>query len=172
MSMYFRENGEIYEPEYERPGRTKQSFKDSCDINKILAKAQKAGSLSHLQKHGAYYGDFADAPQDLFEAREMLARGESIFREAPAEIRAEFGHDPLKFFAFANKPENRDRLDELLPKIAEPGKYFPDVRGNTPPDALVGAGAQPGNVTGAGGPPVVDTPNTGDPVPPPAAVVE
>ena len=32
------------EPVY-GPGRTKQSFKDSTDINKILKKAQKAGIL-------------------------------------------------------------------------------------------------------------------------------
>ena len=83
MSMYYREHGKYYEPEYERPGRTKQSFKDSCDINKILAKAQKAGSISHLQKHGAFYGDFAEAPSDLLEARAMLARGQEIFDELP-----------------------------------------------------------------------------------------
>ena len=38
--------------------RTKQSFKDSTDINKIIRKAQKVGSLSHLVRHGAHYGDF------------------------------------------------------------------------------------------------------------------
>ena len=31
-------------------GRTKQSFKDQCDINKILKKAMRTGSIAHLQK--------------------------------------------------------------------------------------------------------------------------
>ena len=121
-------------------GRTKQSFKDATDINKILHKAQKVGSLSHLQKHGAYYGDFANAPQDMFEAREMLQRGQEIFNEAPAEVRAEFNHDPLKFFQFANDPANAGRLEELLPAIAEPGRYFPQVSGSAAsgqPQAIV-----------------------------------
>ena len=39
-------------------GRTKQAFKDSCDINKMLKKAQTVGSLSHLLKYPeAVYGD-------------------------------------------------------------------------------------------------------------------
>ena len=72
MSMKYREMAEEFpelskeeilealKPVYEQPGRTKQSFKDSCDINRILQKAQKAGSLSHWQKHGAFYADLAD----------------------------------------------------------------------------------------------------------------
>lgn len=143
MSMYFRENGVLYEPEYERPGRTKQSFKDSCDINKILKKAQKAGSISHFEKHGAFYGDFAEAPKDLFEAREQIERGTAIFNEAPAEIRKEFKNDPLEFYKFVNDPANSDRLREILPAIAEPGTYFPDVSAATPPGALRGAPSEP-----------------------------
>ena len=103
MSSYFKENGKIYQPEY-NDGRTKQAFKDECDVNKILRRAAKAGGLSHIQKHGAFYGDFANAPQDLFQAREMLERGGQIFNDLPAEIRAEFGNDPLNFFEFANDP--------------------------------------------------------------------
>ena len=125
------------------PGRTKQSFKDSTDINKILAKAQVTGSLSHFEKHGAFYGDFADMPTDPFEAREVLARGQAIFADAPSEVRAEFRNDPLAFFAFVNDPANSGRLEELLPAIAKRGKYFPDVSPSSPPDALLGASREP-----------------------------
>ena len=105
--------------------RTKQSFKDDCDINKILAKYQVTGTISHLQKFEGFYADFADAPQDMFEAREQLERGKKIFMDLPAEVRSEFGNDALKYFAFVNDPQNKDRLDKVLPKIAEPGRYFP-----------------------------------------------
>lgn len=120
------------------PGRTKQSFKDSTDINKILAKAQLTGSLSHYEKHGAFYADFSEMPTDPFEARALLERGTAIFNEAPSEIRREFRNDPIAFFNFCNDPANSGRLRELLPAIAERGKYFPDVSPSTPPNALLG----------------------------------
>lgn len=108
------------------PGRTKQSAKDSCDIKKILARAQKAGSLSHLQKHGAYYGDFSDVG-DLLTAQNRLNRANAMFAELPSEVRREFGQSPSKFFEFVNDPANKDRLAQLLPQIAEPGRFFPAV---------------------------------------------
>lgn len=106
-------------------GRTKQAFKNSTDINKILQRAQKTGTISHLAKHGKAYGDFADF--DFFEAQTRLAAGRSIFEELPSEVRREFQNDPGRFFAFANDPENVGRLGELLPKIAEKGNYWPTV---------------------------------------------
>lgn len=138
MSMYFRENGKRYYPEF-GPGRTKQSFKDDCDINKMLAKAQKVGSLSHLQKYGAVYGDFTEAPSDLLEAQKHLERGREIFNELPSQIRKDFRNDPTAFFRFVNDPDNVDQLDKLLPEIAKEGRYFPDVSAATPPGALKGA---------------------------------
>lgn len=134
---------ELLKPVYEQPGRTKQAFKDDCDVNRILQKAQKVGSLSHLQKHGAFYGDFANAPKDLFEAREMLDRGEAIFKDLPAEIRNEFENDALKFFGAMNDPANVDRRKEVMEELAKPGRYFLDMSPQTPPGALKGEGADP-----------------------------
>lgn len=119
------------------PGRTKQAFKDSTDINKILRKAQKVGSLSHLQRHGAMYGDFSEMPTDPLEAKQTLERGEAIFKDLPSEVRKDFQHDPLRFFAFVNDPQNAGKLEELLPAIAAPGTYFPDVSPSTPPGTLL-----------------------------------
>ena len=100
-------------------GRTKQAFKDETDINKLLAKAQKAGTLSHLQKHGAYYGDFANF--DFDDAQFALARARSIFEELPSEVRREFEQSPAKFFAFVNDPKNASDLPRVLPELAAPG---------------------------------------------------
>ena len=133
-------------PEYESPGRTKQEFVDSADINKILKRAQKTGTISHLAKYQGVYGDFADMPQDLFEARELLDRGKEVFNELPAEVRGEFDNDPLRFFSFANDPANKDKLEKVLPAIAEPGSYFLDARPSTPPGAVIGEGASPSPV--------------------------
>ena len=101
-------------------GRTKQSFKDSTDINKILARAARGESISHLQRHGAAYGDFSDI-DDLLDAHAKLARGREIFEELPSEVRREFDQDVSKFFKYVNDPRNKDQLHKVLPALAEPG---------------------------------------------------
>lgn len=127
MSFYYKENGKIYEPVYEKPGRTKQSFMDECDINKILDRAGKVGSLSHLEKFGAEYADFSEAPTDLLQAQERIQRGNEIFERLPAEVRREFKQDAFKFFEFVNDPANSDRLREVLPQLAQRGTQMPDI---------------------------------------------
>jgi hypothetical protein len=106
-------------------GRTVQSFKDSADINKILDKAQRKGSLAHVQKYPQHvYGEFDGV--DLLGALQRVERARTIFAELPSEVRAEFDQDAFKFVAFAADPANNARLAELLPAIAEPGRYFPN----------------------------------------------
>ena len=87
--------------------RTKQGFRDETDVNAILKKAQRVGSISHLQKHGAFYGDFSDVP-DLLAAKGRIDAGAGIFSELPAEVKREFDNDMFKFFAFVNDPQNVD----------------------------------------------------------------
>lgn len=110
-------------------GRTKQSFKDSTDINKILAKAQVQGSLSHLMKHGAVYGDFQDVP-DLLTAHQRIKAGQKIYEELPSELRREFP-DMFKFFEHvavkASTPEGLEALELELPDLARPGRQVPAV---------------------------------------------
>lgn len=127
-------------------GRTKQSFKDSCDINYILRKAQRAGGLSHLQTYQGEYGDFSEF--DFFDAQVKLARAKEIFHALPFEIKKEFNQDPAAFFAFANDPANNGRLGELFPVLAEPGRQFPDVA-QGPPSEPGPPEAAPGGPAGA-----------------------
>lgn len=144
-------------------GMTKQSFKDSTDINKILKKAMVSGGISHAFKYdAAVYGEFTGV--DLLGAYAQVERAREIFEELPSEVRSEFGQDAFKFAAFASDPINIDRLAELIPLIAEPGRHFinPNRRIETPPAAVA---AEPG-VTPAV-PPVVP-PVVPDVVPPPA----
>lgn len=125
MSMYYRENGGIFYPEF-GPGRTKQAFKDQCDINKMLKKAQVQGSIAHLLKYPeAAYGEF-DGEFDLLTAYGKIEKAKEIFEDLPSEIRREHNNNPLQFVSWVNAPENRGKLAELLPVLAEPGNYFPN----------------------------------------------
>ncbi len=116
------------QPIYE-DGRVKQSFKDETDINKILQRAQKTGTISHLTKHAAKYGDFANF--DFFEAQLMLTKGREIFDDLPSEIRTEFNQSQAAFFAYVNDPANTEDLLKKLPALAAPGRQNIDVSGKT-----------------------------------------
>ena len=120
MSMYFMKHKKRFRPEY-GPGRTKQAFKDSCDINKILKKAWKTGAVSHLNRFEPFYGDFADF--DFKDAQNQLAKGREIFEHLPAELRREFA-TPEAFFGYVNDPKNSGRLNELMPQLAAPGRQY------------------------------------------------
>jgi len=125
------ENGRLIQPKYP-DGRTKQSFKDETDINKILHRAQKAGTLSHLQQFEGRYGDFADF--DFFEATIQLTKGREVFDALPSELRREFNQSPAEFFAYVNDPANIDDLRLKLPGLAKPGRQNIDMSGKTAPD--------------------------------------
>lgn len=116
-----------------QPGesQTKQSFKDECDINKILEKASRTGMVSHLSKYEGQYADFADV--DLQTMMNTVARANTLFAELPAEIRREFGNSQEAFFSFVNNPENRDSLKEKLPALAKSGNQLPNVDRTTRP---------------------------------------
>ena len=59
----------------------------------------------------------------------MLSRGREIFDELPVELRSEFNQSPAQFFDYVNDPANKDRLAELLPALAEPGRQLKRVSG-------------------------------------------
>ncbi len=123
-------DGRLKQPTY-KDGRTKQAFKDETDINKILHRAQKAGTLSHLQKYEGTYGDFGDF--DFFESNLQLTKGREIFDALPSELRTEFHQSPAEFFEYVNDPKNINELRKKLPGLAQPGRQNLDMSGKTPP---------------------------------------
>ena len=110
---------------------TKQGAKTECDINTVLDRAKHGASLSHLLNYSGEYADFSHWTSDWYEETlNQLARGRSIFNDLPAELRAnEFQNDVGVFFQKVNDPEYADRLEEIYPALAEPGRQFPDVMG-------------------------------------------
>lgn len=91
--------------------RTKQSFKDECDINNIVRKP----NLPELIEQGkliAQYGDFSEAP-DYHEAQNIVARAHNQFSLLPSKVRERFNNDPAKFLDFANDPRSAPEMIRL-----------------------------------------------------------
>ncbi len=105
---------------FEGKGRAKQSFKDECDINKILAKYQKTGAVTHLNKHGAQYGEATSL--DFRGAMELVTNAQNMFEDLPSSLRTRFANDPAQFMDFVQDIEkNEDEMRELglLPPKSE-----------------------------------------------------
>lgn len=99
-------------------GRTKQAFKDETDVNFIINKHARMGTLSHLEQWGGQYGDLTGF--DFQEAQNQIAKANSMFEELPAQVRNKFANSPEKFFEYVNHPDNKDDLATKLPELAAP----------------------------------------------------
>lgn len=107
-----------YDPPHRRyptePGesRTKQSFKNECDINAIIDNYTSTGVLTHVSEVVGQYldvseiGDYRTALHNIREVSEQ-------FMALPSGIRAEFQNDPAQFMDFLADPSNHDRAAEL-----------------------------------------------------------
>lgn len=97
---------------FNEPLLTEQSHKDACDINKILERYAKTGSLPVYADLVPKSGDFTNVT-DFHTAQCLVADAVSMFNDLSAEIRLSFDHDPGKFLAAVDDPEQRAKLIKL-----------------------------------------------------------
>lgn len=101
-----------------KPSLTQQEFKESCDINNILAKfsvqAQALGvAPSQLmpQDQGTY-GDFSNL-DDFQTAQNKIAFLNDQFSNLPSNVRRKFDDDLNVFIGALSDPNRIDELGEL-----------------------------------------------------------
>lgn len=90
---------------------TEQSHKDATDINKIIAKFDKTGLITHVSKFEAHFGDLQAI--DFKEAQDLVNNSMKMFNELPSKIRDRFENSPENLLAFMADPLNRDEAIEL-----------------------------------------------------------
>ncbi|WNK13702.1 MAG: internal scaffolding protein [Microvirus sp.] len=93
-------------------GRTKQSFKDECDVNRIMSRYMSSGILpEHLTRATAQFVDCTAV--DFQEAQLIVAGARTLFAELPSAVRSRFRHSPEAFLEFAENPANGPALAEM-----------------------------------------------------------
>jgi len=121
----------------DEPSMTKQSYKDSCDVNKILARYQKTGVIDHVKAHGGDYG-FMDG-STYQEQMLQITKAQSMFNELPSKARAYFENDPAKFL---DTVENFNEDGSTAALLDELGLTHPNyVSPVNPPKSLTEAQA-------------------------------
>lgn len=95
------------------PTRTQRQYKDQCNVNNIIAKFKKTGSVTHVRNaQEGVYADLADLP-DLMEAQKIVIAATSAFENVPAHIRKRFSNDPNEFINFLQDPANSEEAIKL-----------------------------------------------------------
>lgn len=93
------------------PSRTKQSFRDECDINIIMGRYLQTGVIDFVAKHSPQYGDVTGA--DFQTAMQTVAQANSMFADLPSSLRERFGNDPAQFLDFVADDKNRAEAAQL-----------------------------------------------------------
>lgn len=98
--------------------KTDQSFKDDCDVNKIMEKyktVENYNAVMALQNPGRakpQFGDFADMP-DYAAAQNVIVRARNMFEALPSNIRDRFANDPAIFLEFMSDDKNKAEAIKL-----------------------------------------------------------
>lgn len=104
-------NSDLAKLVFTSPSRTKQSFRDECDINNILRQFNVTGQLP-VGSVQPQYGDFSGIT-DYQSALNAVMAAQDSFLELPAKVRAKFDNDPAVFLDFVSDEANKDELKAL-----------------------------------------------------------
>lgn len=128
-------------PDPSQGGRTRQSEKDACDVNLIVATHRRGGVSAHVVNRVAQYG-FVPA-LDFRSCMEEVRKAEEAFRGLPARTRDFFQNDPARFVQYVANESDKAKLIELglvipkeVPKPVLGSAENPIVTRSVDPEAL------------------------------------
>ncbi len=108
MSMY----GIPYAPIKCGKGLAKQSMRDECDVNLIMAKFVKTGLISHVARGLPSFVDVSELT-DYRSAIEQVRSVEKYFAALPAGVRTRFDNDAVSFMSFLESGASGEDLEAL-----------------------------------------------------------
>lgn len=96
----------------EGESRTKQSFRDECDINNVMKKWEKTGLITSVNRISAQYIDLSDTPT-YQEAQNVVLAADTMFNALPAQLRGRFRNNPAEFLSFMDDGRNTQEIADL-----------------------------------------------------------
>lgn len=97
----------------DEPTLCQQQWQASCNVNNIMKKYKKTGTVTHVRNATAgVYQDLTKMPS-YEEAVQTVTRAEQAFQEVPALVRKRFDNNPQKMIDFLNDPKNQDEAIKL-----------------------------------------------------------
>lgn len=87
---------------------TQQNMAEETDINNIMAKYEKTGLISHVNRFQGDYTDYTEAPEDLHDAMNRVMAAQEMFMTLPANLRKEYENSPAKFLEFVDNATDEE----------------------------------------------------------------
>lgn len=91
---------------------TKQSFKDECDINTIMARYMSTGELPDISSVAPQYLDVTSG-FDFQSMNDQVVEAKNLFSQLPSALRSRFANDPGAFLDYCADPENEPEMRKL-----------------------------------------------------------
>lgn len=96
---------------FTEPTRTKQDYKEECDINTIMRKYEATGIVSHVSAMQPFYADVLEYG-DLQDAYAIMDKAQQAFDALPASLRQELDNDPRNLVGYISNPANKEKCIE------------------------------------------------------------
>jgi len=91
---------------------TKQSPKDACDINTIMARYRNTGVLPEFVSK--VMPQYLDVTGEEFQAHmDLVIEAQAVFNALPSDVRSRFANNPALFLDFTSNPNNRAEMDAM-----------------------------------------------------------
>lgn len=112
--------------------KTQIQFQKDCNVNNIIAKFKKTGSVTHVRnKAQGVYADLTELPS-LQEAHAVVHAAEEAFSAVPSQIRARFGNNASAFIDFLKDSANDEEAIKLGLKMRpKPSESMPNEQTKT-----------------------------------------
>lgn len=95
-----------------------QSFRDSVDLNVILARFSN-GDVEALNKAQGFYADVTDFPKNMADALNCINQAEEMFKALPLETRQKFDCSFEQFLAQSGTEEWLSKMGFEITKSVE-----------------------------------------------------
>ena len=106
--------------------KTLQSAKDECDINKIVPRALKNGTLGELLANGGWVDQDFSSPVEYQEACNLVIEAQAKFDSLPSKLRDRFKNEPSEFLRFVSDPSNEEEMVTLGLATRRPTEPSPE----------------------------------------------
>lgn len=101
-----------------------QEFKQDCDINHIVKRAQRTGTLPVVPRE-VMYGEEDETAGDLRAKMDLINDIRDHFDKLPSDIRLRFNNDALAYNAWVVNPDNYSEAVKL--GLIKPVEGFGDA---------------------------------------------